>query len=202
MGRDEEKTNALSDRLTGSDYLLCDFADMTQIEGLFQRVSEKLDGLVYCVGINRDIPIRSNNIEALRTVSTVNYMSFVEMLKFFLKKSFSNDGASVVAISSSAVIEKPKGMCTYVASKAAMEAAVSVAAKESSPRRIRVNAIEPGFTDTEMVKNSGYISYEKVLEKQSFGFVDPLHIAFLVDYLLSEKATYITGAIIPITGGI
>ncbi len=204
-GRDDEKLRTLSKRIGDSVWEKCDLSDLYHIENLFDRLRNsqlRLDGFVYCAGINRDIPIRLNSIEAMQNVSTVNYMSFVEMMKFFLRSKYSNDGSSVVAISSSAVSEKPAGMCTYVGSKAALEASVAIAAKEGIQRKIRVNCIEPGFVDTDMVRQSSYVDIDKVLEKQKLGLVDPISIAYLVEFLLSDMSQYITGAVIPITGGV
>lgn len=181
-----------------------DLMDLEHIESIFSFCSElgyKLDGMVHCAGINRDTAIRSNNIEDMQQVMTINYMSFVELSKFFVKKKYSTDGASIVAISSNAVNKNTAGMSVYTSSKVALETTVSILAKESIRRNIRVNAIAPACVDTDMIDSSAVVTRENILKVQPLGIIEPIYIAYTVEFLLSDKAKYITGISIPITSG-
>ena len=205
VGRNESKLDKFRQELTPDTFCVSyDLNDLHNIESVFGYISDngiKLDGMVHAAGINRDTAIRMNDVDVMQEVTAVNYMSFVELMKLFVKKKYSNDGGSVVAISSSAVMFHPMAMCTYAASKAALESAVIVAAKESAKRGIRVNAIRPGFVDTKMAADAPSATAERIEEEHPLGLIDPIHIAYMIEYLLSDKAKYITGAMIPVTGG-
>lgn len=193
--------------LPGKKHIISyDLSDLANLEEIFIQCREKeikLDGLVHCAGINNDIPIRANDIEIMQDVTTVNYYSFVELGKYFNKKKFSNDGASIVAISSMAAESCMKGMCTYAASKAALNAAVKVMGKEFLKRRQRVNAIMPSFVDTPMADHveDTLGDLDSKIAAQPLGLIEPMQIAYLVEFLLSDKSLYMTGACIPVSGG-
>ncbi|MCR5690968.1 MAG: SDR family oxidoreductase [Eubacterium sp.] len=181
-----------------------DLSDLEHISQIFEHLAQKgikLDGLVHCAGVNNDIPIRNNNIDLMRETLTINYMSFVELVKYFSKKKYSNDGASIVAISSLATNFFSAGMSTYTSSKAALEATIKIAAKEFIKRKIRVNGIAPNCVDTEMVENAPFLTDEKISRSQGLGIIEPIHIAYLAEFLMSDKSNYITGAIIPVSAG-
>lgn len=204
VGRNQERLNSLVDKLgSAASSFTYDFKDLYNIESIFSYVSSKnikLDGMVHCAGVNYDTAIRANDVDSMLEVTTVNYMSFVELMKFFSKKKYSNDGAGVVAISSRVTTYPAKAMCTYAASKAALEVAVIVSAMEMAKRKIRVNAVLPGGIDTDMLKKAG-ITAEQVEELQPLGIIPPESMAEVISFLLSDKARFITGAKLTVDGG-
>lgn len=206
VARNEEKLKKVQEELPGESLIVpYDLSDLENIENIFESCKNseiKLDGLVHCAGINCDIPIRANDVEIMQEVTTVNYYSFVELGKYFNKKKYSNDKASIVAISSDASISCSKGMCTYAASKAAVNAAVKVMGKEFLKRKQRVNAILPTYVATPMVRNTSLGNLEdKAAAFQPLGVIEPEQVAYLVEFLLSDKSSYITGAHIPVSAG-
>ena len=175
-----------------------DLRDLSSIETIFKKCEENelvLDGMVHAAGIVQDTPIRTNDIEIMQEVTTIHYYAFVELSKYFSKKRYSNDGSSIVAISSMASVLHEKGMCTYSAAKSAMDAAVGVMSKEFCNRSIRVNSILPRMVNTPMITNLGYLDSNSVKEA-----LDPIQIAYLVEFLLSDKSKHITNAHIPVGG--
>lgn len=207
VARNEGKLKKIQETLVGKSLVVpYDLSDLEQIERIFEQckgLKRKLDGLVHCAGINNDIPIRVNDIDIMKDVTTVNYFSFVELAKYFNKKKYSNDEASIVAISSTASLSCSKGMCTYAASKAALNASVKVMSKEFLKRKQRVNAILPAFVDTPMAARMDELlnDLEDKIAEQPLGLINPEHIAYLAEFLLSNKSAYITGACIPISAG-
>lgn len=207
IGRNEEKLKRLAEELGDNNiYMAYDLMDLEHIENIFSFCKKKgwvLDGLVYCAGINHDMPIKVNRVSVMQEVTTVNYMAFVELTKFFIKKQYSKEGVGIVAISSGATQKYAKGMCTYTASKCALEAAVKTLARETVKRGIRVNAVAPSYVDTEMVERiNEYMDIEQnIKQNQGFGMIPPEHVAYSIEFLLSDKAKYITGAILPISAG-
>ncbi|MCI8364511.1 MAG: SDR family oxidoreductase [Eubacterium sp.] len=207
VARNRDKLSQVADQLCGQSLVIpYNLLDLEHIEDIFVQCSEKgikLDGLVHCAGINCDIPVRMNEVKVMQDVTTVNYYSFVELGKYFGKRKYSNERASVVAISAMAADVCQKGMCTYSASKAALNAAVRVMGREFVKRHQRVNAIMPAFVNTPMVErmDSALGDLERKIEAQPLGLIEPEQIAYLVDFLLSDKSSYITGACIPVSAG-
>lgn len=207
VARNEDRLNQISEKLSGENLIIpYDLSDIEHIEDIFTKCKDRgirLDGLVHCAGINNDIPIRANDIEIMKEVTAVNYYSFVELGKYFNKKKYSNDRASVVAISSSAAETCTKGMCTYAASKAALNAAVKVMGREFLKRYQRVNAILPTFVDTPMAvrMDDALGDLDSKVAGQPLGLIAPEQIAYLVEFLISDKSSYITGACIPVSAG-
>lgn len=207
VARNDKKLIQIQKTLNNKS-LICqyDLNDLDNIEKIFLRCKEegiKLDGMVHCAGINKDMPIRSNDTEVMNEVMRVNYMSFVTLSKFFVRRKYSNDKSCVLAISSNATSTNAPGMCTYTSSKIALEATVKILAKETIKRQMRVNAIAPAWVNTEMIRNTeNYVDAETIVNSQPLGIIPPVYIAYLVDFLMSEKSKYITGAVIPVSGGV
>jgi NAD(P)-dependent dehydrogenase (short-subunit alcohol dehydrogenase family) len=111
------------------------------------------------------------------------------------------DGGSLVATGSSMAIRPREGRLAYVAAKAGLHAAAKALALELADRRIRVNVLAPGLTDTKMVHAiPGHI--ESGLPSVPLGeLVAPDEVAELAVYLLSDAARHVTGAVFSIDGG-
>lgn len=180
-------------------YISYDFQDLENIEQIFRICNEndiKLYGMVHSAGINLDQPVKTNILDDMIKVMNVNLMAFIELSKYFCRRKYSMDGGSIVAMSSAAVYGCAKGMCTYSASKAGVDAAVRVMSKEFAKRKIRVNSIQPSFVDTPMARKT--VDYEAKLSALPLGVVEAEQIAYLAEFLLSEKAKYISGSNIKI----
>lgn len=205
VARNEQKLKKLQEGLPGESFVFAyDLQNLTDIEKIFQFCSDKkikLHGMVHSAGINRDIPIKYNDVDMMKETFTVNYMAFVELGKYFMKKKYSADGGSIVAISSSAASTLPPGMCTYASSKLALEGAVKIMSKELLKRKIRVNAIAPSCVDTDMIEEAPFINVNNIEMSQPFGLIEPIYISYLIEYLLSEKSKFITGITIPVYAG-
>lgn len=172
-----------------------DLQDLENIETIFAQCKEqnvKIYGMVHCAGINRDQPVKTNDLSDMIQVMNLNLLSFVQLAKFFCQKKYSEDGGAIVAMSSTAVLGCDKSMCTYSASKAGVDAAVRVMSKEFARRKIRVNSIQPTYVDTEMARQT--TDYEAKFAAQPLGVIEPAYVAYLTEFLLSERAKYISGS--------
>ena len=205
VGRNEEKLQKMGQLLSTSCLASCraDLTDMESIAPLFADLKEReimLDGLVYCAGADSSAaPVRTIRNENVRRLLTLHTEAFVEMCKFFYRRDFSNEGSSIVAISSLASLMCRKNSLDYSVSKAALNAAVKVMSREFLKRNIRVNAILPANVDTPMCDNLKKVC--DITSIQPMGFIEPIHISYMIEYLLSDKAKYITGGLIPISAG-
>lgn len=208
VARSKEKLDAVAMELKNQSYVFStDLSVLENVKGMFSFCKEqglKLDGIVHCAGLTLNSPLRVNDIQTMEKLLRVNTGALAEILKFASKKNYTNDGASIVAMSSTASLCGVKGLAIYAASKAAVNSLVKSAAIELVSRNIRVNAIAPAMVRTEMY-------YETIREipamegivadNQPFGLVEPEYIAYLAEFLLSEKAKYISGTIVPVGAG-
>lgn len=202
VARNQERLEQTAQTLKNNPICIpCDLCDLDNIEHIFIQCKDagiKLDGMLHCAGINRDMPVKANDVAAMVDVTTLNYMSFVELGKYFSMKKYSNDNGSIVAMSSTAVLGCDKSMCTYAASKAAVDTAVRVMAKEFVRRKIRVNSIQASYVETPMMEIVDNL--EEKIAAQPLGIIEPIQVAYLMEFLLSEKSKYITGSNIKISG--
>lgn len=208
LSRAEGKLKELVQDLNSDDtYIAYDLFDFEHYEEVFkflQASGLKLDGMVHSAGISANLPIKVKQMEMMEKQMRLNCFAFAELGRYFSKKRYSNDGASMVAISSQAAVMCDKGLAGYAASKAALNAVTQVMAKEFARRKIRVNALMPSFVDTDLpTRNSVGVSdlNEKIERNQPFGIIPPRQIAYYVEFLLSVKSDYITGSLLPVTAG-
>ena len=208
VARNEEKLNNVAEELSGLSLVCpCDLSRLETINTIFEKCKENeilLDGMVCAAGMACVMPTKSCDISYMEETLRLNLESFIMLSKWFGMKKYSNNNASIVAISSLASNSCEKGQGVYSASKAGVEAFVKTFSKEVVRRGIRVNAIAPAFVDTPMMHGeTALVKYDiaKVEEYQYLGVIDPEYIAYLVEFLLSDKSKYITGTTIPVNGG-
>lgn len=211
-GRDEGRLTETKNALAGSGHVAMT-QELTSREGLdsfFRAIVEQtgpLDGMVHCAGVPGVIPLKALSRQKLESVMEVNFYSFVELVRQFGKKKYSTDGASIVGISTP-LVRRPRAYeMAYIASKAALEAAVPVMAMELKKRGIRVNSVSPGSVRTRMVeqliKELGNEERMESAAKDSIsGWLTPDEIAAVCAFLLGDGASAITACNIPADGGI
>lgn len=204
VARNKEKLKDIHENhIQNTTYFNYDLSQLDNIESIYHVCTEngiKLDGLVHCAGAIINSPVKTCSMEKMEYLFKLNCMSFVELAKLFYKKKYSNDGAAIIAISSMAAKANVAGQCAYSASKAALNSAIETTSKEFIRRKIRVNAIMPHIVNTEVTQR-GLESIEQINEKMPLGIIEPEYIGYLVEFLLSEKAKYITGNLIPVSAG-
>lgn len=199
--REDTLKTIVSSLIEDSLAMPVDLCELSRIGEIFKELKQrgiKLDGMVHCAGIGNNLPIRNNDVEYMQQTMGTNYFAFVELGKYFSKKIYSNDGASIVAISSISALTCYTGACNYAASKASVNIAVKVMSKEFMRRKIRVNAILPAYVDAPLgppADDEGYI------KQQPLGIIPPRYVAYLTEFLLSDKSKYMTGTLIPVSGG-
>lgn len=208
IGRNQKRLEELEKELVQRVYSIrFDLTDLEHIENIFEECRKKelkLHGLVHSAGIAVNGVIKSNDIRTMEETMAINCFSFFQLGKYFSLKKYSYDNSSIVAISSVIAWKNDKGLSQYAASKAALNSAVKVMSKEFLRRKIRVNAILPANVLTPMFEKGKEIIegfMEHGLEVQPYGFIEPVQIAYLTEFLLSDKAAFMTGALVPISGG-
>ena len=170
-----------------------DLTEFTQYEEIFDKASEggKLSGLVHCAGVVEVIPAKVVTYQKMLDLFHINFFAFMELVKYFTKKRFSN-GGSIVAVSALSAHQGRKGMSVYSASKGALEAAVRSLSFELIDRGFRVNAVVPGPVNTPMAVNSQQNFGFHIEEQASLGIAEPKNIADTILYLLSDASEFVT----------
>jgi len=182
-----------------------DVSDFEQAKTLVEKALEtfgQIDALVNNSGITKDNLMLRMKEEDFDQVINVNLKGTWNMCKHITKHFLKSKAGSIINISSVVGLIGNPGQSNYVASKAGIIGLTKSLAKEFGSRNITVNAIAPGFIETEMTeKLSDDIKdyYLKQIPLNRLG--QPEDIADLCIFLASEKARYITGQTISVNGG-
>jgi 3-oxoacyl-[acyl-carrier protein] reductase len=180
-----------------------DVRDAAQVEALMKQVKEKcggLDILVNNAGIIRDRTLKKMTLDEWHAVIQTNLDGVFHCCKY--GNEILNDGGRIVNIASVAGLVGMHGQTNYAAAKAGVIGMTRVLAKELARRKITVNAIAPGVIQTQMlgeIKPEVMAEYLKAIPAGRVG--KPEDIANAVLFLASEESNYITGQVLPVTGG-
>lgn len=183
----------------------CNVADTDATAAMIKEVLAKygrLDILVNNAGITRDNLIMKMSEEDFDAVINANLKGCFNTIKAVSRQMLKQRAGRIINITSVSGILGNAGQANYAASKAGIIGLTKTMARELASRGITVNAIAPGFVDTDMTKALPE-QIREVAEKQiPLGhFGKPEDIANMAAYLASEKAAYITGQIISVDGG-
>ncbi|WP_439621635.1 3-oxoacyl-ACP reductase FabG [Gemmata sp.] len=180
-----------------------DVRDAAQVEALMKQVKETcggLDVLVNNAGIIRDRTLRKMTLDEWHAVIQTNLDGVFHCCKYGTEVM--RDGGRIVNIASVAGLVGFHGQTNYAAAKAGVIGLTRVLAKELARRQITANAIAPGMIQTAMmgeVKPEMLAEYIKAIPAGRFGTTDDIANAVL--FLASEETNYVTGQVLPVTGG-
>lgn len=166
-------------------------------EALFPSI----DTVVFCSGIVKDSSFLTMEEAVFEKVLEVNLTGCFRVLKeLFLLLNF-KEGASIVAVSSTGGIRPNAGQANYAASKAGVIAMTEALAREYAKKKIRVNAVAPGFIHTDMVDLENRHIQKSIGEIPMGRLGKPEEVAKAVYFLASEEASYITAQTLIVDGG-
>ena len=171
--------------------VLCDITDAEQVDRAFKEVEAQhgpVEVLVANAGVTRDTLLLRMTEEDFTSVLDTNLTGTFRVVKRATKAMMRARKGRVVLISSVVGLTGSPGQANYAASKAGLVGFARSLARELGPRNITVNVVAPGFVDTDM---TAVLSDERRAE-----------IASTVRFLSSDEAAYITGAVIPVDGGL
>ncbi len=186
-------------------YFKGDISRKEDIEKFIQEIKsrdEKIDILVNNAGVTKDTFLIRMKEEDWDFVLNINLKGVFLLTKEILKIMLKNEKGVIINLSSVVGITGNIGQCNYSASKAGVIAFTKSLAKEVGSRNIRVVAIAPGFIETPMTEKLPEEIKNKYLEQiplKRFG--KPEEVAEVISFLSSDKASYITGCVIQIDGG-
>lgn len=163
-------------------------------------------GLVHSAGVQQTLPLQINTYKNMLDVFSLNVFAGLALARGIAdKRVMTEEGGSIVFISSVASQIGQSGLVNYSASKAALNGAMRAMAKELAPRNIRVNSVLPGFVMTEMIEkwqdvyDTAYI--EKMNAQYPLGIGKPQDVSNMVCFLLDDKSCWITGSEFDVNGG-
>ena len=165
-----------------------------------QHPDAHFDVLINNAGIRRDGLMVFMTKEDWSDVMHTNLDSFFYLTKLVLQPMVRRRHGRIVNITSISGVTGLAGQVNYSSAKAALIGATKALSKELAARKITVNAVAPGFIATDMTAELDEAELKKTIPMGRFGTAQ--EVADLVSFLVSEKASYITGQVINITGGI
>jgi 3-oxoacyl-[acyl-carrier protein] reductase len=193
------------EREDGALALRCDVTRPDQVEAAFAAVEERfgpVEVLVANAGITRDTLIARMSEEAWGEVIDTNLTGAYRVAKRAIAKMLRLHRGRVIFISSVGAFVGLPGQANYAASKAGMVGMARALAREVASRSITVNVVAPGLVATDMIEALGTERIELMKNLVPLGrTATPDEIADAVGFLASAGANYITGAVLPVDGG-
>lgn len=180
-----------------------DVADATATESAVDALlarHERIDVLINNAGIHKDNLLVWMESEDWHSVLEVDLSGFYHVTRSIAKRMILNRHGRIVNIASVSGQIGTAGQVNYSAAKAGLIGATKALAREIAKRNITVNAVAPGFIDTEMLDELPRDELVKLVPMKRLGTAT--EVAALVAFLCSRQAAYITGQVIGINGGI
>ena len=206
VGRNQERLDSLMLELEGDGHLAinADLTDEAQVQALLESVPA-VDGVACCAGVAEMKPFAFVTEEDVERVFKVNCFAPVMLVNKLLKAKKLNKGGSVVFVSS---VDGPKivhaGNSVYSGSKSALVGLARNMAIDLASKKIRVNCVLPGTTDTPMIRTENVTEEMLAETAKAFPlkrFAQPEEIANAIVFLLSDGASFITGTELTVDGG-
>ena len=201
-----EKLEELKKNFEKIKILKFDISESEKIEEFIENATKELGGSLDCIvnnaGVTQDnLAIRMSLNEWKKVIDT-NLTSTFLMSKFAIKKMLKNKSGKIVNITSVVGHTGNLGQANYTASKAGIVAMSKSLAIEYAKKNINVNCISPGFIKTVMTEKIDEKFKETIISKiPSARLGEPDDIANAVDFLCSDKSSYINGETLHVNGG-
>ena len=184
----------------------CDITDPEQVDQAYKEIEEKhgpVEVLVANAGVTRDQLLMRMSEDDFSTVLDTNLTGTFRVVKRANRGMLRAKKGRVVLISSVVGLLGSAGQANYAASKAGLVGFARSLARELGSRNITFNVVAPGFVDTDMTRELNDEQRAGILEQVPLArYAQPEEIAATVRFLASDDASYITGAVIPVDGGL
>ena len=184
---------------------VCDVTSEEQVNAMVAQIEKEVgivDILVNNAGITRDGLLMRMGDDAFDRVLDVNLKGTFNMTRALTKTFMRQRGGCVVNMSSVVGLMGNAGQANYAASKAGVIGLTKAVARELAPRGVRVNAVAPGFVETDMTaKLSDKVRAATEEQIPLKRMAHPEEVAGVVRFLASDAAAYITGEVVRVDGG-
>jgi 3-oxoacyl-[acyl-carrier protein] reductase len=204
--RAEEVKKIVEDRGQKAEVYQCNIADYDASQEFIKTVIERfgrIDILVNNAGITKDNLLMKMTEEDFDAVLDTNLKGTFNCMRFTARQMIKQRSGRIINLSSVSGVMGNAGQANYSASKAGVIGLTKSAARELASRGITVNAVAPGFINTEMTEVLSDKVKDSTFAQIPVGyFGEPEDIAEAVVFLASQKARYITGQVLGVDGGI
>lgn len=185
----------------------CDIADFTAVKNMVNNIfsdsRHDVELLVNNAGITADKALAFMDQSHWQDVIDTNLNGLFNMCRNTVLHFFKKGSGCIINMSSVSGLHGQAGQCNYSASKGGIISFTKALAKEISPRGVRVNAIAPGYIETDMLKTIAPAHRQQIEQKILLGRIGQCEeIAQVVSFLASPAASYITGQTIVVDGGL
>ena len=182
-----------------------DVARLEEVESVLGQWLQKnntdyIEVIINNAGIRKDNLMMWMTNEEWRSVLDTSLEGFFNVTRFLLKGMLVKRYGRIINVVSLSGIKGMSGQTNYYAAKAAVIGATKALSQEVAKRKITVNAVAPGFIQTDMTEDLNADMYKKMIPMERFG--QPEEVASVVAFLASKEASYITGEVININGGL
>lgn len=182
-----------------------DVADEKAIETALQQWMDQngvsyIEVLVNNAGIKKDNLMMWMTNDEWKSVLNTSLDGFFYVTRFLLKPMLTKRYGRIVNVVSLSGVKGMSGQTNYAAAKAAVIGATKSLAQEVAKRKITVNAVAPGFINTDMTQDIDPEMYKRIIPMERFGEAE--EVAAVVNFLASKEASYITGEVIHVNGGL
>lgn len=184
----------------------CDITDTAQVDAAFKRVEDEqgpVEVLVANAGITKDQLLALMSEEDFSSVLDTNLTGAFRAAKRAVKGMMRNRTGRIILVSSAVGMLGSGGQANYAASKAGLVGFGRSLARELGSRNVTVNIVAPGFIDTDMTAELSEDRQAEIIKNVPLGrYGSTSEIAKTVRFLASPDGGYITGAVIPVDGGL
>lgn len=199
-------TSRSGEPISGLHVVKCDVSSTDSVEASFNEIEQKygqVDVAVANAGITRDGLIMRMSDDDIEDVINTNLYGAIRVARRASKTMMKARKGRLIFISSVVGLMGSAGQVNYAASKSGLVGAARSLARELGSRGVTANVIAPGFVDTDMTAELTEERKKEIVGNVPLGrYASPEEIAEVVKFIASEEAGYITGAVIPVDGGL
>lgn len=208
--KESDQLRAILNEVDGSlpgriDFVPFDLAEIEQIPHLVKKLRQEFGpiyGLVNNAGVSFDGTLAMMDVSRIEQMVRLNTLSPIVLTKYVSRSMMSDGGGRIVNIASITGFTGYSGLAAYSATKASMLGFTRSLARELGRMGVNVNSVAPGFVRTEMTQGLSEEHHQKIIRRSALKrLVSADDVADMVEFLLSEKAKSITGAVLTVDAG-